>query len=296
MAAKKIAKNACWIALVCLMVPMFASYFFDDMFSTLSQIFQQPQLLELGWDSADYGFYAGGYSFLCVCGGLIICGILLDIFGVRIIGSVFVGLMALGAAIVYGALISGLQPKASLAIAYAGCMIFGLGSEIAGVAVTRSIAKWFKGRNVAFAMGAQVAFARLGTATAFILSPMLVKGGGRLSLADTSRPALVGLGLIMLGVILWGIFVAMDARFDKEAGIASGRGEVKDQDKFRWSDLGKLFTNPRFIMISLLCVFFYCCIISFKKFGTSIVIPRFGMDIDNAKWVITMIPFFTVIF
>ena len=110
------------------------------------------------------------------------------------------------------------------------------------------------------------------------------------------KDALVGLGLIMLGVILWGIFVAMDARFDKEAGIASGRGEVKDQDKFRWSDLGKLFTNPRFIMISLLCVFFYCCIISFKKFGTSIVIPRFGMDIDNAKWVITMIPFFTVIF
>ena len=296
MNAKKLSSNACWIALVCLMVPMFASYFFDDMFSTLSQIFQHPELLDLGWDSADYGFYAGGYSFLCVCGGLIICGVLLDIFGVRIVGSVFVGLMALGAAIVYGALISGLQPKASLAIAYAGCMLFGLGSEIAGVAVTRSIAKWFKGRNVAFAMGAQVAFARLGTATAFILSPMLVKSGGRLSLADTSRPALVGLGLIMLGVILWGIFLAMDARFDKEAGTVSERGEVRDENKFKWSDLGKLFTNPRFIMISLLCVFFYCCIISFKKFGTSIVIPRFGMDIENAKWVITMIPFFTVIF
>ena len=182
------AGRACWIALLCLMVPMFASYFFDDMFSTLSQIFQHPESLQLGWDSADYGFYAGGYSFLCVCGGLIVCGILLDVFGVRIVGSVFVGLMAAGAGIVLFALRSGLDPQKSLIIAYAGCMIFGLGSEIAGVAVTRSIAKWFKGRNVAFAMGAQVAVARLGTATAFILSPALVaqKAPGEIyTLAET---------------------------------------------------------------------------------------------------------------
>ena len=288
-----------WVALVCLMVPMFASYFFDDAFSTLSQIFQHPESLELGWNSADYGFYAGGYSFLCVCGGLILCGILLDVFGVRIIGSVFVGLMALGAGTVVVALRSGLAPHTSLALAYAGCMIFGLGSEIAGVAVTRSIAKWFKGGNVAFAMGAQVAVARLGTALAFILAPVLVaqKGDGEIyTLAETARPATFGLALILVGVLLWGIFVAMDARFDKAHGLSYGRGAVKEEDKFKFSDIGRLLTNGRFLLIALLCVFFYCCIISFKKFGTSIVIPRFDMDIDSAKWVITMIPFFTVVF
>ena len=287
------------VALLCLMVPMFASYFFDDMFSTLSQIFQHPECLELGWDSADYGFYAGGYSFLCVCGGLIVCGILLDMFGVRIVGSVFVALMAAGAGTVLFALRSGLPASTSLTIAYAGCMLFGLGSEIAGVAVTRSIAKWYKGGNVALAMGAQVAVARLGTAAAFILSPVLVaqKAQGEMyTLRETAAPATLGLMLILVGVLLWALFVAMDARFDREKGISSGRGKVREEDKFKFSDILRLLSNPRFILISLLCVFFYCCIISFKKFGTSIVIPRFGMELDSAKWVITMIPFFTVVF
>ncbi len=295
----KASKIACWLALACLVVPMFGSYFFDDMFSTLSQIFRDPSSLELGWDSAAYGLYAGGYSFLCVWGGLVICGILLDLYGVRLIGSVFMGLMVLGAGIVTWAITSGLAPGTSLTVAYVGCMIFGLGSEIAGVAVTRSIAKWFKGRNVAFAMGLQLAIARLGTATAFVLSPILVaqKAPGEIyTLSETARPAFFGLGLLMAGAILWAIFVAMDAKFDKDAGIVNAKGEVKEEDKFRFSDIVKLLTNKRFILIALLCVFFYCCIISFKKFGTSIVIPRFDMELDSAKWVITMIPFFTVIF
>ncbi len=295
----KTRKYLCWIALACLVVPMFASYFFDDMFSTLSQLFKHPEMLELGWDSESYGFYAGGYSFLCVCGGLIVCGILLDIFGVRIVGSIFVGLMIAGAATVYGAISSGLPPQTSLIIAYVGCMLFGLGSEIAGVAVTRSIAKWFKGRNVALAMGLQLAIARLGTAAAFIISPMLVaeKAAGQVyTLAETSRPAMLGLGLLLLGGILWAVFVAMDANFDRNAGISLKRGEVAENDKFKFSDILRLLTNARFILVALLCVFFYCCIISFKKFGTAIVIPRFGMDSESAKWMITLIPFFTVVF
>ena len=291
--------TACWIALACLVVPMFASYFFDDMFSTLSQIFQHPEMLQLGWDSADYGFYAGGYSFLCVCGGLVVCGVLLDVFGVRTVGSVFVGLMILGAGLVLFAITSGMSPEVSLTTAYIGCMIFGLGSEIAGVAVTRSIAKWFKGRNVALAMGLQLAIARLGTAAAFIISPILVAEkpyGEMYSLMDTARPAIFGLALLLAGGILWGMFVALDGRFDKVSGTVNAKGEVKDEDKFRFRDIIDVLTNPRFLMIAFLCVFFYCCIISFKKFGTAIVIPRFGMDVDSAKWMITLIPFFTILF
>jgi MFS family permease len=297
----KTSKIACWLALACLVVPMFGSYFFDDMFSTVSQIFKNPEMLQLGWNSQQFGFYAGGYSFLCVWGGLIICGILLDKFGVRLIGSVFVGMMVVGAAIVTCAISSkGLTPNSSLTIAYIGCMLFGLGSEIAGVAVTRSIAKWFKGKNVALAMGLQLAIARIGTGLAMLLSPVLVlknhMEGTVYTLSETNKPAIVGLSLLFIGMILWAIFVAMDAKYDRQEGIVSQRGEVKEEDKFKFSDIFKVLSNPRFIMIALLCVFFYCCVISFKKFGTSIIIPRFGLDASTASVMISMIAFAPVIF
>lgn len=295
---KRKAAASCWAALACLVVPMFASYFFDDMFSSLSQLFRNPELLELGWDSADYGFYAGGYSFLCVWGGLIVCGMLLDKWGVRVTGSIFVGMMTAGAALVTFAITSGMAPKTSLTVAYVGCMLFGLGSEIAGVGVTRSIAKWFKGRNMAFAMGLQLAIARLGTALALILSPMLVKAkaeGEIYTLLETAKPAFFGLALLLLGTVLWAVFVMMDARFDAQNGLTD-RKERKEEDEFKFSDIFKVLSNKHFIMSALLCVFFYCSIISFKKFATSILIPRFDLPAESASLMVSLIPFSTVIF
>ena len=291
-------KWACWLALACLVVPMFASYFFDDMFSSLSELFKNPEQLQLGWDMADYGFYSSGYSFLCIWGGLIVCGALLDRFGVRLVGSIFVGMMVFGAALVTFAISAGFDPKTSLTVAYVGCMLFGLGSEIAGVSVTRSIAKWFKGRNMALAMGLQLAIARFGTATAILIAPMIVtqKAAGELyTLSDTNRPALIGLGVLALGAILWAVFVAMDAKFDKETG-ESDKVETAEEDKFRFSDIWKVLSNPRFLMIAILCVTFYCCVIRFKKFGVSILLPLFGVNLDIATILLAMIPFFTILF
>ena len=290
-------KWACWLVLACLVVPMFASYFFDDMFSSLSPLFEHPESLALGWNEADYGLYSSGYSFLCILGGLVIGGVLLDKYGVRKMGSAFVGMMVGGAAMVTYAISAGLEPKMSLRVAYVGCMLFGLGSEIAGVAVTRSIAKWFKGRNMALAMGLQLAIARLGTALALLVAPMLVtqEVGKFYTLADTNRPALVGMAVLALGMILWAVFVGMDARFDKKEGTVD-TVETAEEDKFRFSDIWKVLSNPRFLMIAILCVTFYCCVIRFKKFGVSILITLFGVEMDIATVLLAMIPFFTIVF
>ena len=288
----------CWIALACLVVPMFASYFFDDMFSSLSELFKNPEQLQLGWDMADYGFYSSGYSFLCIWGGLIVCGALLDRFGVRLVGSLFVGMMVFGAGLVTFAISAGFAPETSLTIAYIGCMLFGLGSEIAGVSVTRSIAKWFKGRNMALAMGLQLAIARFGTATAILIAPMIVtqKAAGEMYLlSDTNRPAMIGLAVLGIGAILWAVFVGLDAGFDRQTG-ETDKVETAEEDKFRISDIWKVLTNPRFLMIAVLCVTFYCTVIRFKKFGVSILLPLFGVDLDIATVLLAMIPFFTILF
>lgn len=295
---KDFRKYSCWIALACLVVPMFASYYFDDMFSTLSHLFENPSALQLGWNSADYGLYASGYSVLCVFGGLVVCGMLLDRWGVRVTGSIFVTMMASGAALVTYALVSGLPPKTSLSVAYVGCMFFGLGSEIAGVAVTRSIAKWFKEGNMAFAMGLQLAIARLGTAFALVISPKLVAAkevAQTYSLAETARPAFLGVALMLAGMLLWAVFVAMDARFDRQAGLKDST-DTAEEDKFRFSDVLELLKNKRFIALALLCVFFYSSVISFKKFASAILIPRFDVPVESASWMVSMLPFATVVF
>lgn len=308
----KDSPSARWIALLCLSIPMFASYFFDDIFTTIGHIFKNPEMLDLAWTSSDYGMYGGAYSLLCVWGGLVICGMLLDKWGVRFTGSLFVGLMAAGSLIVVYAIsesfansglyqtLSGTFEKPSLALAYAGCALFGLGSEIAGVAVTRSIAKWFKGKEMALAMGLQLAFARLGTATALIVVPRIVNiDQSFIPFSETSKPTIAGMILMIIALIVWTMFLIMDSKFDSQSAETAKQENkpVNKEDKFKFSDIFTILGNKYFILISLLCVFFYSCIIAFRRFATSIVIPRFEIeDSGIASLMVAMIPFCTLIF
>ena len=293
-------RPAAWIALACLVVPMFASYYFDDMFSSISYLFDGVSQTALGWDPAGYGLYASGYSVLCVFGGLVIGGILLDKWGVRVSGSLFVGMMVLGAGLVTGALLRG--GAHSLQFAYAGVMLFGLGSEIAGTAVSRSIAKWFRGGPMALAMGLQLAIARLGTAFALVLSPRLVQqlSGHVYTLEETARPALVGMGLMAVGLVLWAVFVALDARSERSSGAEATDGVAapasENADTFRFKDVLGVLGNKNFWLLGLLCVLFYSSIIAFKKFAGAILIPRFDIPASAAGWMVSMLPFSTVIF
>ena len=225
-----------------------------------------------------------------IFGGLAIFGILLDKWGVRVAGTLYVGMMVAGACLVTWALLSGKNSSATLA--YAGCMVFGLGSEMAGTVVNRSIGRWFKGGAMALAMGLHLAIARLGTAFALVVSPKLVaqQSGHVYSLAETARPALLGMGLMAAGLILWAVFVALDARrFPTKL-------QENKADDFRFADAFKVLGNKNFWLLGLLCVLFYSSIIAFKKFAGAILIPRFGIPAQAAGWMVSMLPFSTVVF
>jgi MFS family permease len=283
----------------------------------VSQVFDNPELLELNWNFEDYGSYGSAYSSLCVFGGLIICGMLLDKWGVRFTGTLFVILMVGGSMIVTYALSPAFRgsavadfvgntlgfEKSSLATAYAGCALFGLGSEIAGVAVTKSIAKWFKGREMALAMGLQLALARLGTAMALLLAPKVIeaKQNTYISLSESNDMAEIGLFLMIVGFVTWFVFVAFDKKSDKQN--ASSNSE-NDDDKFEFSDVRKILLNKHFILISFLCVFFYCCVNSFKRFAAAILEPRFGevaiplfgVEFKTSSIMMILLPVFTIVF
>ena len=255
MSGKKNFSKTAWAVLACLVVPMFASFYFDDIFSTLSHLFENPALIELAWDSADYGLYTSAYSVLCVFGGLVFCGMLIDKWGVRITGSIFLAMMVGGASMVLWAL----------------------------------------------AMGLQLSISRLGTACALVASPLLVaaKAPGEIyTLAETARPAVLGLGIMAVGVILWAFFVVLDRRYDTTQKLYTAEGVPgsRQEEPFRMKDVLKLLSNKQFLYISLLCVFFYSSIVAFKKFASAILIPRFDVPVEAASWMISMLPFATVIF
>jgi len=115
------------------------------------------------------------------------------------------------------------------------------------------------------------------------------------TLSETNRPALIGLAVLAVGAVLWAVFVAMDTKYDRQTG-ETDKVDTAEEDKFRFSDIWKVLSNPRFLMIAVLCVTFYCCVIRFKKFGVSILLPLFGVDLDIATVLLAMIPFFTILF
>jgi Major Facilitator Superfamily. len=304
------SKSARWLMLALVALTMYAAYFFSDVFSPIYPFLKDSML---GWTDSEYGSYSGAYSLLCVWGGLIICGALLDKWGTRVTGTIFVASMLLGSALTWyavsegfntgnGALFTQLQSwfpnsKPSVILAIAGYSVFGLGAEIAGVAVTKSIAKWFKGKEVATAMSLQVSFARVGMGTAYILVPFMIPKeavGLSLSYGQVAWPVQFGVLLLLIGMITFLVFCVMDGKLDKQDTETK---DAKDpNDEFKFSDVIRILTNKYFIMIAMLCVFFYCCVFSFNKFAVGMLADKFNIASGMASTMMSLLPIGAIIF
>lgn len=278
-----------WTALLLLALGMFFAYIFMDILSPIKDLMQETR----GWDSTVFGTMQGSEVFLNVfVFFLIFAGIILDKMGVRFTAVLSGTVMLVGAIIKWYAVTesfmgSGLEEwftnnlnyipifdelgvspfyegmPASAKFAACGFMIFGCGCEMAGITVSRGIVKWFKGREMALAMGSEMALARLGVATCMIFSPFFAKLGGSISV---SRSVAFGVVLLAIGLIMFVVYFFMDKRLDAQTGEA----EEKD-DPFKISDLGQILTSTGFWLVSLLCVLYYSAIFPFQKYAVNML-------------------------
>lgn len=293
-----------WTALILLAGAMFFAYIFVDILSPLQGLLQTQR----GWDPVAYGHYAGSEPFLNVfVFFLIFAGIILDKMGVRFTAILSGIVMVIGAGLNWFAVTDVFEASsfktfmdsilnlpdtwwnitpwydgmpASAKLAAIGFMIFGCGTEMAGITVSRGIVKWFTGHELALAMGVEMAIARLGVAVVVVGSPLLAS----IHPVSVSRPVAAGLLLVCIALISFIAYGFMDKKLD-----AQGATEEKD-DPFKVSDIGKILSSKMFWVVALLCVLYYSAIFPFQKYAINMLQCNLDFTDKQAGYVFFVFP------
>ena len=255
----------------------------------------------MGWTSGEFGIFAGSRGFFNVfLLMLFVGGIILDKMGVRFTGILSCVLMLAGSAAVYGA-ITYTSPdpmwsvpvlgtvKRQVVLAALGFAFFGIGYEMCGITVSKAIVRWFSGKEMALAMGLQVAMARLGTALALGFSPIIALNWG------LPRPILIGVFCVGVGLIAYLYYCTMDRRLDKDKGVETQNLASQDDEKFHFSDMKLTIKNPGFWLITLLCLFYYSALYPFLDFATKLMISKYGVDSHLAGLIPAILPFTSIV-
>ncbi len=284
-----------WGALLIVAFTMMAAYFFTDVMSPLKTMLETYN----GWDSSDYGFFTSGYGWFNVFFLMLIFGgLMLDKLGIRITGVTSASLMVIGAGLKYFAIsnmaltestILGINSQVMLASL--GFAIFGVGCEVSGITVTKIIVKWFKGHEMATAMGIQVALARLGMMLAMSVTVPVAKYFGVTDHPLVAAPILFGAVALCAGLFAFFIYTFMDKKLDRQ--ISDSGAEV-EEESFRLSDVKMILVNKGFWLIALLCLLFYSSVFPFMKYATDLMINKFHVDEDFAGAIPGLLPFGTL--
>lgn len=292
-----------WSALVLIASMMFFAYMFVDVMSPLKTLLETTR----GWDSPVFGSYAASEYFLNVfCLFLIFAGIILDKMGVRFTGVLSASLMVIGAVIKYIGISDWFQATeinmwlnswwpalpGSAKMACLGFMIFGCGCEMAGTTVSKAIAKWFQGKEMALAMGLEMAIARLGVFAVMWLSPY-VSG---LFNNSVVAPVAFCTVLLIIGLIAYIVFAVMDKKLDNQIAAmgASSQQEASDEE-FHLKDLGKIFGSKMFWIVALLCVLYYSAIFPFQRYAPNYLEVTLGVGPDVASRLFSCFPILAMV-
>ncbi|MBO4263900.1 MAG: MFS transporter [Bacteroidales bacterium] len=281
---------------------MFFAYMFVDVMSPLKSLVEN----KLDWNSGVFGTYAASEYILNVFGFLILAGVILDKLGVRFSGILSASIMVAGALIKFIGISEWFQDTAfaawldswwvtmpaSAKMASLGFMIFGCGCEMQGTNVSKILAKWFKGKEMALAMGLEMAIARLGVFAVMWIAPIIS------ARFDGSIVAPLGFcgALLCVGLLNFIIFGVMDRKFDNqliEAGLATE--EKSPEDEFHISDLGAIFKSKMFWIVALLCVLYYSAIFPFQRYAPNFLEETLGIDAAQASRLFSCFPILAMV-
>lgn len=288
------SKTARWIALSVVSFTMLCGYYLTDVMAPLKPMLEK----ELLWNSTEYGFFTSAYGwfnvFLLM---LILGGIILDKMGVRFTGKMATIIMVIGTAIKYWAIsthaLDGVQllgMKAQAVVAGLGFATFGVGVEVAGITVSKIIVKWFKGKEMALAMGLEMATARMGTALALATSVPIANAFG-----NVSAPILVCLIMLCIGMIAFFFYTVMDKKLDRSLQDVSNGAGNEEEESFRIKDIWYIVSNKGWWFIAILCVLFYSSVFPFLKYASDLMVNKFGIDPELAGTIPAMLPFGTML-
>ncbi len=283
-----------WVALILIASMMFFAYMFVDVMSPLKSLIESSRQ----WDSSTFGTYAASEYMLNVFGFLIVAGIILDKMGIRYTGILSASLMVVGAVIKFIGITDWFQTTefcawlnswwiempGSAKMACFGFMIFGCGCEMAGTTVSKAIAKWFKGKEMALAMGLEMAIARLGVFAVMWLAPGISESFDNSIVAPIAFCTL----LLIIGLINYCVFCVMDTKLDKQVGGITE--ENANDEEFHLSDLGKIFSSKMFWLIALLCVLYYSAIFPFQRYAPNFLEETLNVDAATASQLFSCFP------
>ncbi len=268
-----------WTALVLASMAIFGAYYFNYALSSIKPMLESI----LGWNSEDFGTYTSAYAWFNVFFFMLIfSGFILDKLGVRKTGLGATIVMFIGTAINYWAVNHQFPDGAVVHIPILGDMktqvlysslgfaIFGVGTEAIGITISKAVVRWFKGKEMALAMGMQMSIARLGTMLALMISLPLAKN------FTVTAPILFALVVMLLGVVSFILFSILDIKLDKSEGVENV--QTDPEDEFKVSDILMIIGNLGFWYIAILCVLFYSAVFPFLFYATDLMINKYNVD------------------
>lgn len=288
-----------WGALILVALMMFFGYMFVDVLSPLQSLLEEQK----GWSPEVYGTFVSSEYFLNVFAFfLLFAGIILDKMGIRFTGIASGLIMFLGATLKWYAispmfhegqlvydLLNSFAPSfpADAKLASVGFAIFGCGIEMAGITVSKAIVKWFTGKEMALAMGLEMALARLGVFAVFRLSPVVANWGAE----DVVRPVAFCCLLLLIGLFSFMLYALMDKKLDSQnADIVKEEQKELDEEAFKISDIKNLFKNRVYLIVAALCVLYYSAIFPFQKFATNMLENNLGLETKDASDLFSWFP------